>query len=302
MIIRHKKIWFGLSGLAVGISVVATVAFGLNLGIDFTGGSLLELTFTQTRPNSQAVVDALSALDLSAVAQPIGEQGMILRFKEVDEATHQSILQTLRNTFLLEAGQGAEVFEELRFESIGPTIGQELKTKTMWAIGIIAVAIILYITWAFRKVSQPVASWKYGLVAVIALFHDVMITVGVFALLGQFYNIEVNASFIAALLTILGYSVNDTIVVFDRTRENLLKNDNDDFEAVVEKSVKEVITRSINASLTVLLVLFAILLLGGATIREFALALIIGISAGSYSSLFLASPLLVALEKWRHRA
>ena len=302
MIIRHKKIWFGLSGLAVGISVVATVMFGLNLGIDFTGGSLLELTFTQTRPNSQAVVDALSALDLSAVAQPIGEQGMILRFKEVDEATHQSILQTLRNTFLLETGQGAEVFEELRFESIGPTIGQELKTKTVWAIGIIALAIILYITWAFRKVSQPVASWKYGLVAVIALFHDVMITVGVFALLGQFYNIEVNASFIAALLTILGYSVNDTIVVFDRTRENLLKNDNDDFEAVVEKSVKEVITRSINASLTVLLVLFAILLLGGATIREFALALIIGISAGSYSSLFLASPLLVALEKWRHRA
>ena len=164
---------------------------------------------------------------------------------------------------------------------------------------IVLVGMIAYIAWAFRKVSKPVASWKYGLFAVIALFHDIIITIGVFIILGKFYGLEVNAPFVAALLTILGYSVNDTIVVFDRIRENLIRHIGEDFEGIVEKSINEVITRSINTSFTVLLSLFALLLLGGASIRDFTLALIIGITFGTYSSIFLASPLLVAWEKFR---
>ena len=188
--------------------------------------------------------------------------------------------------------------EELRFDSVGPTIGRELKSRSLTAIVIVLLAIVLYIAWAFRKVSKPVASWKYGMAANIALFHDVLITLGVFSVLGHFYGVEINSSFVAAILTVLGYSVNDTIVVFDRIRENLPKSDKD-FEGTVNDSVNQTITRSINTSLTTLLVLLAILFFGGATIRSFVLALSIGVFIGTYSSIFLASPVLVVWEKMK---
>jgi len=291
-------------------SIVASLFLGLNLGIDFTGGSLLELEFSIARPTPQQVTEALSPLELgSVVAQPIGERGMTLRFKNTDEPTHQQIIETLKQTFKqtgqletdseLQITYEARVLEEKRFDSIGPTIGQELKRKTVWAIAIVLAAIVVYIAWAFRKVSKPIASWKYGLIATIALFHDIMITIGVFAVLGKVYGLEINATFVAALLTILGYSVNDTIVVFDRIRENLIRQIGEDFEKIVQTSINQVITRSINASFTTLLALFAVLLFGGPTVRDFILALIIGISVGTYSSIFLASPMLVAWEKLR---
>lgn len=309
-IIRQRKIWFTFSATLVLVSIVAFLFFGLNLGIDFTGGSLLEVEFLVSRPTNQQIREVLTPLEIGNITvQPIGERGVILRFKEINEETHQKILQTLKDKFQPEiqtdnSKEGgivlvAKILEEKRFDSIGPTIGQELKKKTIWAIIIVAFAIIIYIGWAFRKISKPVASWKYGLIAVIALFHDIIITVGAFVILGKLYGLEVNAPFVAALLTILGYSVNDTIVVFDRTRENLIRHLGEDFEKIVQTSIDEVITRSINASLTTLLVLFAILLLGGPTIRDFVLALIIGISVGTYSSIFLASPMLVVWEKFR---
>jgi preprotein translocase subunit SecF len=164
------------------------------------------------------------------------------------------------------------------------------------------IAIIIYIAWTFRKISKPIASWKYGVIAVIALVHDVFITVGFFAFFGQFYGIEINAAFIAAILTVLGYSVHDTIVVFDRTRENLLKHPGNNFEDTVENSVNQTLSRSINTSLTVMLTLFAILLFGGQSIRDFVLTLIIGVTFGTYSSIFLASPLLVTWNKFDHKS
>ena len=294
-IIKQQNIWFTLSTVAVVVSVFLFLFTGLNLGIDFTGGSILEIEFEQERPTAQEITNALTALNLGdVVTQPTEEKSAILRFKNIDEQTHQNILDTLESRFNPE---GTNAINQIRFDSIGPAVGQELKDKTSWAIVIVTLAIIIYIAWAFRKVSQPVASWKYGLIAIIALFHDVMITIGIFVILGKVYGLEINASFVAAILTILGYSVNDTIVVFDRTRENLAKKIGDNFEKVVEDSVNEVITRSINASFTTLLVLLAILVLGGQSVRSFVLALIIGIGVGTYSSIFLASPLLVVVEK-----
>jgi len=190
--------------------------------------------------------------------------------------------------------------EELRYDSVGPSIGNELKQKSLYAIVIVLVAIVLYIAWAFRKVSKPVASWKYGLTSIIALFHDVMIVLGIFAILGRFFDVEINAAFIAAILTVLGYSVNDTIVVFDRVRENLPKSE-EDFEGTINTSVNQTLVRSINTSLTTLFVLLSILFFGGSTIRDFVLALSIGVFIGTYSSIFLASPLLVVWEKMKSR-
>ena len=191
--------------------------------------------------------------------------------------------------------------EELRFEAVGPSIGKELANNARTSIIIVILSIIAYVAWAFRHVSRPVASWKYGLAAVIALVHDVIIVIGVFSVLGHFYGIEVNSAFVAALLTVLGYSVNDTIVVFDRVRERLPKS-TENFEGTINTSLNQTIVRSINTSLTVLFALLAIIIYGGESIRYFALALFIGIFFGTYSSIFLASPLLLWFEKLKKKA
>src|SRR3989344_1630532 len=283
-IIKIRKVWYTFSTVVFIAAVVAAILWGLKFGIDFTGGSLMEISFNSQRPTNQEVGDALAVIGLNNVLiQPVDEQGLILRFKDIDEQTHQQIMTTLEEAFKENATGGADkAFEEKRFSSIGPIMGQELKTKTALALILANIAIVIYIALAFRKVSRPVASWKYGVIAVIALIHDVFITVGFFAFFGHFYGIEINAPFIAALLTILGFSVHDTIVVFDRTRENLTKQHGEDFEAIVEKSVNQTITRSINTSLTVLLTLFSIMIFGGPTIRDFVLALIIGVTFGTY--------------------
>jgi len=336
-IIQHRKIWITLSSVAVVLSIVFLAMWGLNFGIDFTGGSLLEVKFKGERPQVNEIQDILSEVELSSlVVQPIGEEEVILRFQEISEETHQAVLKKLQEISKVEGkdlsmqagslggidGERGEetnpviedeefedievetdknmenTVEELRFDSVGPSIGQELKQKSFYAMITVLVAIVLYIAWAFRKVSKPVASWKYGLTAIIALFHDVMIVLGVFALLGEFFNIEINSAFVAAILTVLGYSVNDTIVVFDRIRENLPRSD-EDFEGTVNISVNQTIRRSINTSLTTLFVLVSILIFGGSTIRDFVLALSIGVLIGTYSSIFLASPVLVVWERFK---
>jgi len=299
-IIQKRKIWLILSSIAVMLSIIFLILWGLNLGIDFTGGGLLEVKYNEDRISVGEMQEKLSDLDLkSLIVQPVGEQNMILRFQNINEEKHQEILNRLNNIDIATAsGTQPLIVEELRFDSVGPTIGAELKSKSITAMIVVLIAIILYIAWAFRKVSKPVASWKYGMSAIIALFHDVIITLGVFAVLGHFYGIEVTSAFVAAILTVLGYSVNDTIVVFDRIRENLPKS-NDDFENTINISVNQTIKRSINTSLTTLLVLLSVLFWGGGSIKDFVLALSIGVFIGTYSSIFLASPTLVVWEKMK---
>ena len=251
----------------------------------------MEIEFINIRPANEAITKALADFQLGEGAvQPLGERGAILKFRSVNENTHEAMKREL---------EALAPLEEKRFESVGPTIGSELKKKSIKAIIYVLVLIIAYIAWAFRKVSlggargrRLVSSWKYGVIAVVALAHDVIIPTGVFSALGRFYGIEIDAYFVTAILTILGFSVHDTIVVFDRIRENLRRRPNEDFSANVNSSVNETLSRSINTSLTVLLVLAGIYFLGGATTQNFALALILGVFFGTYSSIFVASPLL----------
>jgi len=295
-IIQKRKIFLSLSTLAVVASILALVFWGLNFGVDFTGGSLMEVKFDNYKPTMTEIQDSLKDANLHNLTIQPTQDSTILRFKEDTEVAHQAVatgLQTL-------AQNKQTTFTELQFDSVGPSIGQELKSKSFNSTAIVFIAIILYISLAFRKVSKPIASWKYGVAAIIALIHDILFTLGAFSVLGHFYGVEINTPFIAAILTVLGYSVSDTIVVFDRIRENLPKSQ-EDFENTVNRSVNQTITRSINTSLSSILALTAVLFFGGSTIKDFALALVIGIFIGTYSSIFIASPVLVVWEKAMHR-
>lgn len=288
-IVEMRRAWFSISAILVVASIVVLGVFGLNLSIDFTGGSLLEVEYAAERPEIDAVRSAVEEAGFpGGQVQPADDLGLLVRQPPLTEDQHQEVLAVLE-TF----GE----LEELRFESIGPVIGDELKRKSVWALILIFLAIIGYVAWAFRQVSKDVASWKYGLLTIVAAMHDVIITLGIAALLGQWMGFSVGTAFVAALLTILGYSVNDTIVVFDRIRENL-RREKGGFAVIVSQSVKETIARSINTSVTTLLALLAVYIFGGETTKEFALILIVGIISGAYSSIFLASPLLVAWQKW----
>ncbi len=292
-IVAIRKLWYAISGVLIAGSLVALGSFGLNQGIDFTGGSLMTVRFSEERPTVQVMQETLSGLELGDVTvQPVGDMDMSLRMLTVNEDQHQSILGTIRDSH----GD----IEELQFTSIGPSIGKELRQKSVYALVLILGAILVYVAWAFRKVSAPVASWKYGMLTIVAAFHDVIIPLGLFAVLGKIYGTQIGTPFIAALLTILGYSINDTIVVFDRVRENLQRTTGS-FVEIVEHSIKQTLLRSLNTSLTTLLVLVAVYAFGGESIREFALALIVGIAAGTYSSIFIASPLLVTVNGWKRR-
>jgi len=295
-IIQKRKIFLSLSSLAAVASILALFFWGLNFGIDFTGGSLMEVEFKNYQPTMTEISDSLKDVNLhSLIIQPT-ENSTILRFQENTEDVHQAVAQKLQE---LVKNKPEASFKELQFDSVGASVGQELKSKSFNATAIVLVMIIIYISWAFSKVSKPIASWKYGVAAVIALVHDILFILGVFSVLGHFYGVEVNTPFIAAVLTVLGYSVSDTIIVFDRIRENLPKSQ-EDFENTVNRSVNQTLTRSINTSFSAILALLAILFFGGSTIKDFALALAIGIFIGTYSSIFIASPALVVWEKAMH--
>jgi len=294
-IIKHRNLWLSLSGIMVVASIIFISLWGLKFGLDFTGGSLLEVKFTSGQPSVSTVQAGLNDTQVSSLIIQPTEDSMILRFQESDEDTHQAVVNALRQLPEAQAG-----LEEVRFEAIGPSIGQELRSKAFWLMFFVLIVIIIYIGLAFQRVSKPVASWKYGLTAIIALFHDLLITIGVFSLLGHFYGVEINTTFVVALLTVLGYSVNDTIVVFDRTRENLPKSTGS-FAETVNSSLNQTLVRSINTVITTLLALLAVLFFGGDSIREFVLALIIGIFCGAYSSIFVASPLLVVWQRLQKR-
>lgn len=292
-IIKHRKIWYSISGLLVAASVFSVFYFGLNFGIDFTGGSLVEVEYKTVRPPMAELQIKIKKLDFkNVILQPAGEKGLIARSRNLTKKEHAELLSSLSSSGEL---------TEVRFDSIGPIIGRELRQKSWIALALVVLMIIFYIAFVFRKVSRPVSSFKFGLMAIVALAHDVMIPLGAFAVLGKYFGAEVDVLFVTALLTILGFSVHDTIVVFDRVRENLHRGIGNDFEGTVGISVNQTITRSINTSLTVLLVLGAIFFFGGETTRFFSLALIIGVAAGTYSSIFIASPLLVTIYKFQKR-
>lgn len=298
-IIKKRSIAFIFSGILCVLSAASIVVFGLKPGLDFTGGSLLELSFQEgNRPQTADIRAVIEKSGLvPSTLQFSGDNAMIIKLPFITEEEHQKILQNVRAEF----EKGDTKVREERLETIGPAFSQQLRTRSMYAIIAVSIGIILFIAYAFRKVSKSVPSWKYGVSAIVALLHDVLITVGIFALLGHFFQIEVDISFVVALLTILGYSINDTIVVFDRIREKVLLKGTREFAGTVNFAVNETIGRSINTSLTVQLTLMALYFFGGDTTRTFSLALIIGVFFGTYSSIFVASSLLVSWEEWSRK-
>ena len=292
-IIKFRKIFYFISGLAVILSLTAVLVWGFKWGIDFTGGALIEVEFFE-RPSFDLLKERADNQGFGAVSvQLVGEKNAIFRLTDISEKEHQVFLAKI-------AAQDdyREIFQESRFNSIGPTVGQELKRRSLFAIGLVLLMIVLYIAFAFRKVSYSVSSWKYGLAAIAALAHDVLIPAGIFSALGYFKNVEVDVLFVTALLTILSFSIHDTIVVFDRVRENLKKYSNlRPFEEVVGESLRQTVGRSLATSFALLIVLISLLVFGAESVRYFSLTLIIGIIVGTYSSIFIASPLLVTWQK-----
>ncbi|MCH7597949.1 protein translocase subunit SecF [Patescibacteria group bacterium] len=291
LVVKYRKVFFVISAVIVALSLGAVIVFGLNFGIDFTGGAITEVRYPDGRPDGVLVEERLKNLSIGGFSlRPTGDDSFILRTRDLEEEERQSVISAL-------SLNGEKQLVEERFNSIGPVIGEELRIKAVVAILVVAIAIVLFVAFVFRHVSEPVSSWKYGVIAIIALMHDIIVPVGVFALLGNLFGAEVNVLFVMALLAILGYSVNDTIVVFDRVRENLRINREqkrkENFELTVGKSLNQTYTRSINTSLTTLFVLLALFFLGAPVTRDFTLVLLTGVLAGTYSSIFLAAPLLV---------
>lgn len=289
-IIGHRKKFFIFSSILIILAIAATVKWGFKFSVEFTSGAVSEITF-DARPDNKAIEDALGGLDLgSKTITPSGDKEVFIRTKVLDDETHQKMISGITEKF--------PNAKEVNYNLVGSDVSKEFIRNMIWAILMSVVGISLYVSWAFRKVTRPISSWKYGVVSIVTLFHDVIIPVGLFAFLGHYRGIEVDTAFFVAILTILGYSINDTIVVFDRTRENLLKHNSKDFEEVVNRSVNQTFIRSINTSLTVIIVLLALYFFGGESLKYFSLALLVGVITGAYSSIFIASPLLV---EWQQR-
>ncbi len=288
-IVANRKIWYTFSAILLSSCLIFVAVIGFKFGIDFTGGSLLEVKFDQSVTTDQVRQTLESAGYTSVSLQETDSQTLLLRTETIDEVKHQELLGSLK---------GLAGAEELRFDSIGPVVGNELRKTASVGVILTLVLIGLYVAWAFRKVSEPVASWKYGILTILASLHDVIVAVGAYSVLGYFYGWEIGTAFVAAVLTILGYSINDTVVIFDRTRENLTRHTGESFEETVEMSIQQTLVRSISTSVTTLLALIAVFLFGGESTRPFAMALIIGIATGTYSSIFFASPLLVTWQLW----
>ncbi|HCJ52633.1 MAG: protein-export membrane protein SecF [Candidatus Kerfeldbacteria bacterium RIFCSPLOWO2_01_FULL_48_11] len=289
-IIQKRKVWYAISLILLIPGTIALVAGGLKFGIDFTGGSLTRYTFADKRPSVTDVVDTLrDNTPTEYQAQLLGDKDVLLRTSPMSKEQRT----TIQKKFTEQFGQ----VEEASYEEIGPTIGKELRSRSISSIIIVLGLITAYISLAFRKVgTSRLRSWVFGTAAIVALGHDLLFVVGVFAILGYFFSIEIGSLFVTALLTTLGFSVHDTIVVFDRIRERLRFNPAKTFEETVNESVNQTLVRSLNTSLCTLLVLICLYLFGGESIKTFVLALIMGISIGTYSSIFVASPLVVTWD------
>lgn len=298
-IVAHKRIFFTITTILLVAAISAVSIFGLPLSIDFTGGTLAEVVYEGERPKSDTITSHLQEQGYESFSiRESGESGYIVRTKPLTEEKRSELTQTLTLG-------GAAPHTVERFSSVGPSIGNELQSKAFISLSIAITIIVLFVAFAFRHVSRPVSSWMYGAIAIAALIFDVLIPVGMFSVLGVTLGAEVDALFVMALLAILGYSVNDTIVVFDRIRENLRRNQEanrrEDFELTVGKSLDQMFARSINTSFTSALVLLALFSFGATSTEHFALTLLTGVVVGTYSSLAFAAPTLVVFEKWRRQ-
>ncbi len=304
-IIKHRKIFYTISMIIILVSIVSLFVWGLKPGVDFSGGSSVSVTFEGQLPSVDFVKQSLSNVGIEDATVRLGEGGYMIRSREIN--------QNERNKFISELSYGGAYKPiEKNFSSVGPILGKEAIQKSWISIVLVLVAIILFIAFAFRKVSKPtrpgdsvgrVSSWVYGVVAILALLHDVIVPMGVFAILGHFLGFEVDTLFVTAILVILGFSVHDTIVVFDRVRENLHLNEEKrlgkSFDQVVGESISQTLIRSLNTSLTTLLAIIALYVWGPETVRHFSLTLLIGIAVGTYSSIFIGSPLLVTINNFK---
>lgn len=295
-IIGKKYLYFLISIIIIIPGIVSLFFFGLKLSIDFTGGS--RLTYQVTSDKKEAISDKISGIirkeevDVISI-QKSGEDVYIVRTKPLEQKTYQNIKKEISGNI--------KDSKELSFETIGPTIGGETTINALKAIILASILIVIYIAWSFRKVPKPASSLRFGFCAIVALLHDVLVVVGIFSILGHFFSVEIDSLFVTALLTVVGFSVHDTIVVFDRIRENLRRMSGSPFSVIVNDSILQTLGRSLNTSLTVLLVLFTLLLFGGESIRWFIVALLVGVASGTYSSIFNAAPLLVVWHEWREK-
>lgn len=293
-IIAHRTFFFWLTGIILAAALGAIFAFGLPLGIDFTGGSQIQVDYPQGRPSLGAVQEQISQTQIgTASVRAVGNTAISIRTRTLTPAEHESLLSALGST--------ADI-NQLSYTSVGPSLGSQFANKALWAIFAVTLVIVLYIAFAFRKVSRPVPGWGYGIIAVAMLAIDIIVPAGFFAAYARFTGAEVDSLFIVALLSLLGYCVNDVIVIFDRIRENLSRNERtgskESFEDTIGKSISETFVRSINTSLTVVLALLALIFLGAETTRNFALVMLVGVAAGTFSSIARSAPLLIPIAKW----
>jgi preprotein translocase subunit SecF len=300
-IVKHRTFFFWLTGLVLAGAVASIAVFGLPLSIDFTGGSLVEVAYEEARPDLTAARAAVEATGITgASVRESGENGLVVRTHTLTSEEHEALLLAL-------AGGNVEAITELRYTTIGPSLGSELATKALYALMVVSLFIVLYIALVFRKVSKPVPSWGYGLIVILMLAIDIVVPAGFFAAYAHFTGAQVDSLFVVALLALLGYCVNDVIVIFDRVREHLKwnaqrkeanpKEPEEPFDVTVGKSIDETMGRSINTSLTVALALVAIILFGAEATRNFALVMLVGVVIGTFSSITRSAPLLIPIAK-----
>lgn len=295
-VVRHRRFFFILTGLLLAASVIATVVMPPRLSIEFTGGSLVEVAYENGRPELAAVRERLAPLALGEPSvRESGENAVTIRTRTLAPEERTQLLAALSEN-------GVEPVTELRFNSIGPSLGNELAIKALYAIAGVTLAIMLYIAWAFRGVSRPVPSWGYGIIAVFMLAIDIIVPTGFYSVYAYFTGAQFDSLFVIALLALLGYCVNDVIVIFDRVREHLKNNAEaeleEPFETTVGKSIDETMGRSINTGLTVVLALLALTVIGNEATRNFALVMMVGVAAGTFSSITRSAPLLIPIAAW----
>jgi preprotein translocase subunit SecF len=298
-IVNHRRFFFWFTGLLLVGSIAALIIMPPQLSIEFTGGSLVEVVYTDTRPAHDDLVSRMDALGLDeASVRESGERGLIVRTHALTPEEHTALLSSL-------SGNGTSPLTELRFNSIGPSLGQELAIKALYAIGAVTLAIMLYIAFAFRGVARPVPAWGYGIISVLMLLIDIIVPAGFFAVYAAFTGAQIDTLFVVALLALMGYCINDVIVIFDRVREHLRANEDkhvvEPFETTVGKSITETLGRSINTSLTVALALIAILIFGSESVQTFALVMLVGVVIGTFSSIARSAPLLIPVAAWAEK-
>ncbi|MDD4531458.1 MAG: protein translocase subunit SecF [Candidatus Pacebacteria bacterium] len=298
--LKYTKIYFALAIIAVGLSLYAIFAFGLNMGIDFEGGSSINVSYKNDRPGTEQIKSALSGIEeMNGVQiQPMGQKEVVLKVnkKDISSSVYQNVITQLATTGEIDENSAS-------IETISPLIGKELKDKTVIVVVVALLAMLAYIALAFRNVGKPISSFQYGFSSTLMLFHDVIIPLGVLAVMGKYFGAQLSIPVITALLTVVGYCINNTVVVFDRVRENLQKDRKSSYDEIVNKSLNETITRCINTSLTVIIALIPLYYFfsNEESLKYFAITMGTGVIVGIFSSVFLASPLLVAWNNYRQK-